>query len=59
MECLPLGVFSEGLYSDLLIQVTAVFVSHRCESGPGKLTHVDDLKDCCDRTQSQKSQWFY
>lgn len=56
MECLPPGVFSEGLYSDLLIHVTEVFISHRCESGPGKLTHVDELKDCCDGTQSQ---WLY
>lgn len=55
MECLPPGV-SEGRYPDLLNRVTAVFISHRCESGPGKHTHVDELKDCCDGTQSQ---WFY
>lgn len=54
MECLPLGVFSEGLFSDLLIRVTAALVSHRCESGPGK--HIDELKDCYDR---KHSQWFY
>lgn len=53
MECLPLGVFTECLYSDLLIQVTTVFVSYRCELGPGKLTHVDELKDSCDGAQSQ------
>lgn len=45
------GVFSESLYSDLLIQVTAVLVSYRCESSPGKRTHVDGLKDLCDETQ--------
>ena len=56
MECLPLGVFSEGLYSDLLIQVTTVFLSYRCESGPRELTCVDRLKDCCNGT---RSQWFY
>lgn len=53
MECSPLGVFSDGLYSDLLNKVTAVFVSHKCESGSSKLTHIDELKDCCDGTQSQ------
>lgn len=36
--------------------VTGVSVSRRCESGPGKLPHVDELKDCCDGAQSQ---WFY
>jgi len=43
MECLPLGVLCEGLYSDFLIRVTAALLSHRCESGPGK--HIDGLKD--------------
>lgn len=54
MGCLPLGEFNERLYSDLLIQVTAILVSHRCESGPGK--RIEGLKDCCDGTHSQ---WFY
>lgn len=52
MECLPLRVFNEGLYSDLLIG--AVLVSRGCEEGRGK--HIDELKDCCDR---KHSQWFY
>lgn len=56
MDCLLLEVYSEALYSDLLIHVAAVFVSYRCESGPGKLRHGDELKDCSDGTQSQ---WFY
>lgn len=30
-----------------LDSVTAVFISHRCESDLGRLTHVDELKDCC------------
>lgn len=38
MECLPLGAFSGGLYLDLLISVTAVFLSHRCESVSNKPT---------------------
>lgn len=45
MECLPLGMFNDGLYLDLLIRVTAVLVSHRCESGPGK--HIDGTVCCC------------
>lgn len=56
MEYLPLEVFSESLYPDILICVSAVFISHRCESGPGRLTHDDRLKDCSDGTSSQ---WFY
>lgn len=52
MECLPLGVFSEGLYSDLLILLLQ-FLSH---TGVSQVIYVDELKDCCDRTHSQ---WFY
>lgn len=52
MECVPLGVFSEGLHLDLWIQVSTFYISHRCESGHGKVTHVDELKHCCDGTHS-------
>lgn len=52
MECLSLGVFSEGLHSDLLILLLQ-FLSH---TGVGQVIRVGELKDYCDGTQSQ---WLY